>query len=173
MFSTTWSMPCQHRALLRRPPPCHHRNHLRRPHRRTPGPHPLGTLRRQLRVGDLARPSPTTCYAPPAPSPEPATAAPAAPPCAVTWSTSPPAWPDLNAARSCTYPPTGPGNPHGSPCGTTPSADDPAPNHRHPTRRPGPTGKAGQTSSQTTPTRQHNQDQTLNSPPRGRSVESG
>jgi hypothetical protein len=66
--------------------------------------------------GRSARPSRITCYARPR----------AERPCTVTWSTSPPAWPDPNANRSCTYPPTGPGNPPGSPCGTTPSADDPA-----------------------------------------------
>jgi len=92
----------------------------------------------------------------------------------LTWSTSPPAWPDLNANRSFTYPPTGPGNLPGSPCGTTPSADDPAPNHHipDPTTRT-PTGKAGQTSGSPTPATSHNQDEPLNPPTRGRSVESG
>ena len=36
------------RGRYHSPPPRDHRNHFRRPHRRAAGPHPLGTLRRQL-----------------------------------------------------------------------------------------------------------------------------
>src|SRR6476646_561327 len=124
--------------------------------------------------GRSARPSRIICCARPRPWPAPATAAPAAPPCAVTWSTSPLAWPDPNANRSCTYPPTGTGNPPGSPCGTTPSADDPAP--KPPLTRPDNqdrTGKAGQTSGPPTPATRQNQDQKLNPLTLGLSVESG
>ncbi len=84
--------------------------------------------------GPSARGSPTTCYAPPRPWPGHAIAPPGGPPCAVTWSTSRPAWPDPNDDRSCTYPGTGHGNRHGQPCGTTSSATDPAP--EPPTTRP-------------------------------------
>src|SRR5258705_13916188 len=47
---------------------------------------------------------------------------PAAPPCAVTWSTSRPATRPPPANRCCTCRPTGPGRPTGKPCGTTSSA---------------------------------------------------
>ena len=97
--------------------------------------------------GYCARRSPITCYAPPQSWPAAATAKPAGRPCAAHWSTSPPAWPAPNANRSCTYPATGPGNQPGmhlwhntigqlTPRLTTTSQ----------TRRPEPTGKAGQTS---------------------------
>jgi hypothetical protein len=140
------------------------------------GPWPTSLLGASAPIprGRSARPSRIICCARPRPWPAPATAAPAAPPCAVTWSTSPPAWPDLNANPSCTYPPTGPGSSPGSPCGTTPSADDPAPNHHSPdptTRTP--TGKARQTSGPLTPATSQNQDQKLHPPTQGLSVESG
>src|SRR4029079_8344608 len=115
-----------------------------------------------------------TCYARPRPWPAPATAARVGRPCAVTWSTSPPAWPDPNANRSCTYPPTGPGNPPGSPCGTTPSADDPAP--KPPPTRPDnqdPDRKSWADQRPTHAATSHNQDQPLNPPTQGLSVESG
>ena len=114
------------------------------------------------------------CCARPRPWPAPATAARAGRPCAVTWSTSPPAWPDPNANRSCTYPPTGPGNPPGSPCGTTPSADDPAP--KPPPSRPDnqdPDRKSWADQRPTYAATSHNQDQPLNPPTQGLSVESG
>src|SRR6478736_4556954 len=88
--------------------------------------------------------------------------------------TSPPAWPDPNANRSCTYPPTGPGNPPGSPCGTTPSADDPAP--KPPPTRPDnqdPDRKSWADQRPTHAATSHNQDQPLNPPTQGLSVESG
>ena len=40
------------------PPPRHHRNRVRRPHRRTPGAHALGTLRRQLGLDPVRRDRP-------------------------------------------------------------------------------------------------------------------
>src|SRR6185437_1758653 len=126
------------------------------------------------RPGPSARPSRIICCARPRPWPAPATAAPAAPPCAVTWSTSPPGWPDPNANRSCTYPPTGPGNPPGAPCGTTLSADDPAPKQR-PTRpdNQDPDRKSWADQRPIHAATSHNQDQPLNPPTRGLSVESG
>ena len=47
---------------------------------------------------------------------------PAAPPCAATWSTCPPASPRPPAGRRCTCPRTGHGRSGGKPCGTTSSA---------------------------------------------------
>ncbi|BBZ55904.1 hypothetical protein MPHO_28960 [Mycolicibacterium phocaicum] len=69
--------------------------------------------------GSSARPSPTTCCAPPASWPEALTPLPAVPPCDGASSTSRPDWPDHNAEQSCTYPPTGPGPDTGLHCGTT------------------------------------------------------
>jgi hypothetical protein len=43
------------RGRYRPPPPRGHRNRVRRPDRRTPAPHALRTLRRQLRVGAVRR----------------------------------------------------------------------------------------------------------------------
>src|SRR5271157_4799223 len=46
----------------------------------------------------------------------------AAPPCAATWSTCPPASPRPPVSRCCTCPRTGHGRSGGKPCGTTSSA---------------------------------------------------
>ena len=69
---------------------------------------PPGRSRRTA-PGRSAPRSPTTCSAPPAPSPDVPWPWPAARPCAGTSSTSQPGSPPRNAARRCTYPPTGPG----------------------------------------------------------------
>ncbi|GFG91049.1 hypothetical protein MBOU_30910 [Mycobacterium bourgelatii] len=116
--------------------------------------------------GRSARPSHITCCVRPRPWPAPATATPAAPPCADTWSTSPHAWPDPSANRSCTYPPTGPGNPPGSPCGTTSSATHNEPEHHHTTRQPGPHRKSWADQQLPRVHRHQNQDQRLNQSPR-------
>ena len=61
--------------------------------------------------------------------------------CAAASSPCRPAWPDPPAAPCCTYPPDGPGHPHGYSCGRTPSATarqplpDPTPAHHRPRAR--------------------------------------
>ena len=68
-FFTNADLPDRRRR--HHPPPARdHRNRLRRSDQRTPSPHALGTLRRQLGVGSVCRRSPTTCCAPPASWPE-------------------------------------------------------------------------------------------------------
>ena len=79
----------------------------------------LGKRREAVRVVELGRVRPTA--RPPAAT----TPSPAVPPCAATWSTCPRASPPRPANLSCTCPPTGPGGPHGRPCGTTSSATQP------------------------------------------------
>ena len=92
-----------------------------------------------------ARRSPTTCCAPPEPSPAVITPWPAAPPCAATWSASRPASQHQPANPRCTYPSTGPAKAIGKSCATTSSATqprNPAPpeptDPRCPPRHPGP-----------------------------------
>ena len=75
----------------------------------------------RTRRGSCAPRSPTTCCAPSASWPAVLTRWPAEPHCAAASSPSRPGWPGLNAARSCTYPVTGPGHTIGSLCGATPS----------------------------------------------------
>jgi hypothetical protein len=72
--------------------------------------------------GFCARPSPTTCCAPPHRRPVHVTPSRAALPCAASSSTFPTAWPARNDAPSCTYPVIGPGPTHGFTCGPTSSA---------------------------------------------------
>jgi hypothetical protein len=80
--------------------------------------------------------SPTTCCAPPAPSPTwLATRSPAVPPCALTWSTSRLASPAHNAGPSSTYPATGPEPMSGWPSGERSSALDHRPRLPHAPRR--------------------------------------
>lgn len=97
------------------------------------------------------------------------TALPAAPPCGGASSPSLRGWPDLNAARSCTYRRTGHGHNTGAPGGTTSSA---LVAHQPKGPKP-PTGKAGQTSRYPLLTAR-NQDHTPTAPHHGsRSVGRG
>jgi hypothetical protein len=88
--------------------------------------------------GRSARPSPTTCCAPPAPWPATGTPWPAGPPCAGRSSPCPPGWPDRNAAACCACPRTGPGPHHGlrstTPC-SPPGRHQPPPDPAHPPAR--------------------------------------
>ncbi len=88
----------------------------------------------RTRPGRYSRRSPTTCSAPPAPSPRRTWARPAAPPCADKSSTSPPGSPDHKAGGSCTCPRTGLTPTAGKAYGTTPvtTVDKSPPNPRPP-----------------------------------------
>ena len=99
----------------------------------------------RTRPGSSARPSPTTCCAPPACSPATPTPWLVGPPCGGASSTFPPGWPAHNADWYCTYPAIGPGPRHGKHYGATLSAPHPAcgrqlqpspPDHRPPRPHP-------------------------------------
>ena len=140
------------------PPPRDHRNRVRRPHRRTPGPHALRTLRRQLAPGCCARRSPTTCCAPPESlaGRQPRRRARRHPAPQDRQHPRPPGPPPTPTHPAPTQP-LALGRQHGLRCGATLFGYTPPrnpPDLTNPPTRPDqePTGKAGQTSGPATPT---------------------
>ncbi len=157
-----------HRTRRRRrhhpPPPRDHRNHLRRPDRRPTGPHPVRSVRRQLRLGAMRRdhPQPATCRRnprrrPPRQSPRGNTAPhtgqrPRADNPPTTQTGPAPARPlALGTSVACTV---AQHNRSTNPNMTTTIQ----------TRRPEPTGKAGQTSSSLMPARRRSRSKANSSP---------